>query len=159
MNRIKRFTANGTWTVPSGVFFIGVEACGGGGGATANNAGSAGSNTTVAGGTTVTGYGAQGNPIDNQVNSASILFANAPTATGRGALAASDGYGGGDNGQGAEGQTGQSGNTDSSLGAPMPVAGAGIFVSPGDTITITIGAGGSGTGTGGSGYATIFYEV
>lgn len=147
--RSQRFTANGTWTPPAGVFYAEFEVCGGGGGvndATAN-AGVAGSDSSVAlDSGNITADGARGLP---KGQTGANAYVNAPDNSGRGAV-----------------WDGMSYNDNLYIGGTRRpnlsafVTHGGGTVSPGVGVTITVGAGGNGTGSdGGSGYVVVRWEV
>lgn len=141
IKKVDRFTASGTWTVPTGVTYaIAHMLGGGGGGAAQTSAGGTGGTSSVAfAGGTVSALGGIGR-----------------RATGGGGFAGQPDEA--DN-SGRGGVT--NGGTYYSTDAQWVVAGD--TVTPGASITVTVGAGGiSGTGgnpggEGGSGYVWIEY--
>lgn len=146
-NRFARFTTNGTFTVPAGVFFVNVIVCGGGAGATANNVGAAGSASTVAlGAVTITGPGMASNPTQSPRQP---IFGNATPNTGDAGRRAAPAF----TGVGGE----RTNNPHEDNRGNVVIAGG--PVTPGGSVTVTIGNGGSGTSDGGSGFAQILWEV
>lgn len=147
--RVVRFTGNGTWTVPAGVFYADVTCVGGGGGMTRNAAGVAGSNSAFASGTTLTGQGGGAIPTTNSTTTnTQTLIASAPANTGLGAAFSREPY------QGAANFShyGTAGDA-----VPMREI---LPVTPAASIAITVGAGGNGTGSdGGSGYVEVRWFV
>lgn len=147
--RLVRFTANTSFTVPQGVYYVRVEACGGGAGGTNNNAGASGSNTTVAlSGVTITGPGMTSNP-QQPARDGAFSIGNGTANTGESARRAAMTI----TGAGGEGSGGVH---EDNRGY---VVSAGGPVLPGATVAVVIGSGGAGTGTGASGFANIYYEV
>ena len=150
VKKVAKFTASGTWTVPTGVTYAIAHIRGGGGGVAvgANDAGDGGSSSVAfasgtipaTGGTKAGIAGSGGNVIGDigyaaQANSGHGAFGSAGKATSASAGRAEDGA--------------------------LIVAGA--DVTPAASITVTVGAGGS-AGTsiagaaGGSGYVWIEYQ-
>jgi len=143
---VARFTASGTWTVPTGVTYAIATILGGGGGAGSAASGNGGSSSVAFAGGTVTADGGGG------WNAANTL---SPVAVA----------GAANSGNGASYQASLSGTfyTTSTRGAQNgALITAGGAVTAGASITITIGAGGT-AGTngaaGGSGYIYLTYEV
>jgi hypothetical protein len=141
--KVERFTASGTWTVPTGVTYAvaHIRAGGGGNGSTAGGVG--GTSSVAFAGGTVSATGGGG------MNSTGTTM-QSPTA------------GPANSGEGAIGWTGVSGtfsaNMNAGRGAYIVAGGA---VTPAASITVTVGAGGA-AGTngsaGGSGYVYIEYQ-
>jgi hypothetical protein len=145
--RIARFTASGTWTVPTGVTYAIAHILGGGGGVGAAATAGAGGASSVAfaGGTVSSNGGSKGLGVNNTT---SAINGEAGQAnSGRGANRA---------GSGNVGTT----ELGSEKGTDAQWVTAGDSVTPAASITITVGAGGS-AGTrgaaGGSGYVFIEY--
>lgn len=145
---VARFTASGTWTVPTGVTYAIAYMTGGGGGAGINGGigGNGGTSSVAFAGGTVSANGGLG--IQTQGNIAGPAFAGTANS-GQGAMISAAGSGT----FYAEGP-GQAQN-----GALIT---AGAAVTAGASITVTVGAGGT-AGTsgaaGGTGYVYITYEV
>lgn len=145
MRRVIRFGSSGSWTVPSGVYYVDVYGSGGGAGNATSGLGVAGSSTTVA------------------------LTGGTVTLPGRPAMRSTgDNYGGvvtpGKNGTGSSAtflssQRRSGGHVYLETDADEQIHRGGGAVTPGTVVTITIGAGGSSGANGGSGYAVIEYEV
>lgn len=149
--KVDRFTADGTWTVPAGVYYAVAHIRGGGGGT-----GSVGS-TGGAGGTSSVAFAsgtisATGGNLANNANAWAYnkqVIAGVANS-GQGAYQSSQS----DPGPGGTGQSVKAGD-----GAYVV---AGADVTPAASITVTVGAGGTaGTSgaTGGSGYVWIEYLV
>lgn len=141
---IRRFTANGTFVVPAGVFFAEAEVAGGGAGG--NTGQIAGGNTTVAfTGGSIVASGMTSAPTGNSQISG---IGTPNTGGGRKVLT------GGSYGQGG---AGDAGNYEVEIVNPTF---GGATVAPGTNCAVTIGAGGgSNPSAGGSGYAIItFYR-
>jgi hypothetical protein len=139
MTEVARFTAGGTWTVPTGVTYAIAHIRAGGGG-------------------TGTGAGAGG--------TSSVAFASGTvSATGGNADTTASNYGFSgvaNSGYGAWGRDNGSTTAVNTLGGDGAYIVAGAAVTPAASITITVGAGGvAGTsgGAGGSGYVWIEYQV
>jgi hypothetical protein len=144
---VARFTASGTWTVPTGVTYAIAYITGGGGGSGMGAAGGTGGTSSVAfAGGTVSATGGLGvGTVGNIAGSSAAGTAN----SGQGATISA--YGSGSfYGEGSG--TGQDGALITAGGAVTAAA----------SITITVGAGGT-AGTsgaaGGTGYVYITYEV
>lgn len=144
---VARFTASGTWTVPTGVTYAIAYITGGGGGSGMGAAGGTGGTSSVAfaGGTVSANGGLGVGTVGNIAGSSAAGTAN----SGQGATISA--YGSGSfYGEGSG--TGQD-------GALITAGGA---VTAGASITITVAAGGT-AGTsgaaGGTGYVYITYEV
>lgn len=149
--REQRFTANGTWTVPDGVFYAEAEVCGGGGGMGDNADGVSGSDSSVAfAGGTVTGRGGGG--IPGRYSTTGSTGGNGQANSGLGAAFMSHVLS--NRGSASNANLGSNSNR-----SAVPTV-AGAQVSPADSVTVTVGAGGNGTGAdGGSGYVIIRWEV
>lgn len=146
MTNVARFTATGTWTVPTGVTYAIAHIRGGGGGIGRGlDAGDGGdSSVAFASGTVTATGGSAAQRNTNYMNNATAGKANS--------------------GDGAQGFT-TAGNDNASWwtkGASGTYIVAGAAVTPAASITVTIGAGGT-AGTngaaGGSGYVWIEYQV
>jgi hypothetical protein len=144
---VARFTASGTWTVPTGVTYAIAYITGGGGGSGMGAAGGTGGTSSVAfAGGTISATGGLGvGTVGNIAGSSAAGTAN----SGQGATISA--YGSGSfYGEGSG--TGQDGALITAGGAVTAAA----------SITITVGAGGT-AGTsgaaGGTGYVYITYEV
>lgn len=141
IKKVDRFTASGTWTVPTGVTYAIAHIRGGGGGnnyGTTNGTDGGDSSVAFAGGT-VTASGGSGHATSGQT--ASLAKADAAPNSGEGGAAASSG-------------TTYSAASTAPSGAYIV---AGDDVTPAATITVTVGAGGTGSANGGSGYVWIEY--
>lgn len=144
---VARFTASGTWTVPTGVTYAIAYITGGGGGSGVGAAGGTGGTSSVAfAGGTVSATGGVGvGTIGNIAGGAMAGTANSGQGAGIAAYGAAAYY--------AEGPG------KAQDGALITAGGA---VTAGASITITVGAGGT-AGTsgaaGGTGYVYIEYEV
>jgi hypothetical protein len=139
MTEVARFTAGGTWTVPTGVTYAIAHIRAGGGG-------------------TGSGAGAGG--------TSSVAFASGTvSATGGNADTTASNYGFNgvaNSGFGAWGRDNGSTTAVNTLGGDGAYIVAGAAVTPAASITITVGAGGvagSSGGAGGSGYVWIEYQV
>jgi len=147
VKNVARFTASGTWTVPTGVTYAVayIQAGGGGAGTAASGVGGTSSVAFASGTVSATGGG---NWNEGVLNQNFIGYAGAANS-GQGA-----GFGGHYSGIGGFNVVLQAGN-----GALIT---AGATVTPGASITVTVGAGGT-AGTngyaGGTGYVWIEYEV
>ena len=148
--KVARFTASGSWTVPTGVTYAVAHILGGGG------------HVRINGGTT------------NQGGSSSVAFASGTvTATGgQGIYVTGSGgniVGGGakageaNSGHGAIGWGGKATSSEGNKAEDGVYIVAGADVTPAASITVTVGAGGTGSGgdtgaDGGSGYVWIEYQ-
>jgi len=148
VKKVDRFTASGSWTVPTGVTYAVAHILGGGGGIAmaANDAGDGGSSSVAFASGTVTATGGSkagiagsgGNVIGN------IAYAGQANS-----------------GHGALGSAGKATSASAGRAEDGTYIVAGAAVTPAASITITIGAGGT-AGTngaaGGSGYVWIEYQ-
>ena len=146
ITKVARFTASGTWTVPTDVTYAVAHMRGGGGGCSTTGATNATSSSVAFASGTVSAQGGSAMNIGR-------TFGGAPSSTGR-TPKANSGIGAnvnhwnnnaGDQQAYAEAEDGS-----------YTVAGA--AVTPGASITVTVGAGGTGTRNGGSGYVWIEYQ-
>lgn len=145
--KIAAFTANGTWTVPSGVTYAIAHCLGGGGGSRVVSGGSVGGDSSVAfSGLTVTSYGGNVSHLSDNANTQLTALAGQANS-GRSATL-----------HGTRSNTAGFASSTSGIDAQYVVAGA--DVTPGASITVTVGSGGT-AGTsgaaGGSGYVYIEY--
>lgn len=144
VTNVARFTASGTWTVPTGVTYAVayIQAGGGGNGTAASGTGGTSSVAFASG--TVSATGGPG------INSAGVTM-QSPAA------------GAANSGEGATGWAGISGTFSAAMsGGRGALITAGSAVTPAASITVTVGAGGvAGTdgAAGGTGYVWIEYEV
>jgi hypothetical protein len=159
---VARFTASGTWTVPTGVSYATAYIIGGGGGLSLRDrgtptvaAGAGGTSSVAFAGGTVSAIGGAANTSNVQASGGAIgTMVDGLANTGQGALC-NNIYG--------DTTTGGTGNLFAQSSAYIVAGGA---VTAGASITITVGAGGtagSGASTvgsaGGTGYVYITYEV
>jgi hypothetical protein len=143
--KIARFTASGTWTVPTGVTYAVAHILAGGGGAGSASSGAGGNSSVAFAGGTVTATGGAG--ISTGTGASSITAAGRANS-GQGALYISDNAG-----------TARVQFFGSTMNGALIVAGD--AVTPAASITVTVGAGGvAGTNgsAGGSGYVYIEYQ-
>lgn len=151
VKKVDRFTASGTWTVPTGVTYAIAHIRGGGGGIGANtaNAGQGGSSSVAFASGTVTATGGGPNAVAG----------NGSNITGSVPVAAQD-----NSGHGAGAVSGKTDSSSSGRAENGALIVAGAAVTPAASITVTVGAGGTaGTGgdggaAGGSGYVWIEYQ-
>jgi hypothetical protein len=139
ITKVARFTASGTWTVPTGVTYAVAYIRGAGGGVGKNGGGDGGSSSVAFASGTIT---ANGGTNAGYANYGTIGSNPGATNSGQGAFWTSD-------------------VTAARAGDGAFIV-AGADVTAGASITITVGAGGtSGTSgnTGGSGYIWIEYQV
>lgn len=145
VTKVDRFTATGTWTVPTGVTYAIAHIRGGGGGIGATGAGTGGTSSVAFAGGTVSANG--GNAHNSGGNFVAGNCQPGPTNSGQGASFL--GLVSGTNNRGMGRQD----------GAYIVAGGA---VTPAASISITVGAGGvAGTGdgaAGGTGYVWIEYQ-
>lgn len=148
VKKVDRFTASGTWTVPTGVTYAIAHIRGGGGGVAlaANDAGDGGSSSVAFASGTVTATGGT----------------KAGIAGSGGNVIGDIGYAGQANsGHGALGSAGKATSASAGRAEDGALIVAGAAVTPAASITVTIGAGGvAGTSgaAGGSGYVWIEYQ-
>lgn len=151
VKKVERFTASGTWTVPTGVTFAIAHIVGGGGGvgASTGNAGQGGSSSVAFSGGTITATG--GNPMAASGDGGNITGGQVWAGQ------ANSGHGAG----AASGKTGASASGRAEDGMYVM---AGDTVTPAASISVTVGAGGAaatggdGGAAGGSGYVVIEYQ-
>lgn len=151
VKKVDRFTASGSWTVPTGVTYAIAHIRGGGGGIGANtaNAGQGGSSSVAFASGTVTATGGGPNAVAG----------DGSNVTGSVSVA-----GQANSGHGAGAVSGKTGSSSSGRAEDGALIVAGAAVTPAASITITVGAGGTaGTGgdggaAGGSGYVWIEYQ-
>jgi hypothetical protein len=137
-----RFTANGTWAVPWGVFYAEAEVVGGGAGGAAGTTAGSNSDVVFTGGT-ITASGMASSP-----SGSNNITGNGSPNTGGGRKTTS----GGNFGQGG---SGDAVNHEAEIVNPTF---GGAAVTPGTNVAVTVGAGGGTTNAaGGSGYAIITY--
>ena len=150
VKKVARFTASGSWTVPTGVTYAIAHIKGGGGGVAvgANDAGNGGSSSVAFASGTVTATGGT----------------KAGIAGSGGNVIGDIGYAGQANsGHGALGSAGKATSASAGRAEDGALIVAGAAVTPAASITVTIGAGGTaGTAVagaaGGSGYVWIEYQ-
>ena len=149
IKKVDRFTASGTWTVPTGVTYAVAHMLGGGGsGGGWNVIGNTGGTSSVAfAGGTVSALGGKGGNSNNSSSTGGASVGAQSANSGRGGAPSSHASGG-------------------SRGTDAQVVVAGAAVTAGASITVTVGAGGvapvgaSGgveAADGGSGYVWIEY--
>jgi hypothetical protein len=146
--RIARFTASGTWTVPTGVTYAIAHMIGGGGGIGSASSGNGGASSVGFSGGTVSATGGNGVNIANLTLEPRATAAQANSGQGGQYFARGDGVGVSGNVGG--GQLAFNGNQIVAADTVTPAA----------SITVTVGAGGvAGTNgaAGGSGYVFIEY--
>lgn len=151
VKKVDRFTANGTWTVPTGVTYAIAHIRGGGGGVAvgANDAGDGGDSSVAFASGTVTASGGT----------------KAGIAGSGGNVIGDIGYAGKANsGHGALGSAGKATSASAGRAEDGALIVAGAATTPGASISVVVGAGGT-AGTsiagaaGGSGYVWIEYQV
>ena len=142
--KVERFTASGTWTVPTGVVYAVAHIRGGGGGAEHGAAGGTGGTSSVA--------FASGTVSANGGEGAYVYYRNLANDSETGA--ANSGQGGIVTGVGSTAN-----DVNTYLGGNGALITAGAAVTPEASITVTVGAGGTASngGTGGTGYVWIEY--
>ena len=146
--KIARFTASGTWTVPTGVTYAIAHMIGGGGGIGSASSGNGGASEVDFAGGTVSATGGTGVNIANLTTNVRATAAQANSGQGARYFGQGDGVV----------FTGNLGGGQLSFEGNKIVAAD--TVTPAASITVTVGAGGAaGTGgaAGGSGYVFIEY--
>lgn len=149
IKKVDRFTASGTWTVPTGVTYAIAHIRGGGGNVRINGGtlGQGGSSSVAFASGTVTATGGNGVYVNG----------SGGNIVGGGAVA-----GQANSGHGAHGWGGKATSSENGQAEDGAYIVAGATVTPAASITVTVGAGGTGSGgdtgaDGGSGYVWIEY--
>jgi hypothetical protein len=146
ITKVARFTASGTWTVPTGVTYAIAHVRAGGGGCSETSAPAGGNSSVALPDGTVTADAGNGMSLGR-------TFGGAPATTGR--------HGANRGGQGAALNHYNANTADQQAfgtGGDGGYEVRGSSVTPGASISVTVGAGGSGTYNGGSGYVWIEYQ-
>lgn len=151
VKKVDRFTASGTWTVPTGVTYAIAHIKGGGGGMGRNttNAGTGGTSSVAFASGTVSAVGGDGFAV---------------SGTGGNQIGPVGGAGATNSGHGAWGCEGKVTAASAARAEDGAHIVAGAAVTPAASISVTVGAGGTaGTGgdggsDGGSGYVWIEYQ-